>query len=754
MISSSSGTESHCPFSQQARNFDMFGADFQADPAQALRFSREGEPVFYSEAMGHWIVSRYQDIKAIFKDPITFSAYNVLEKLVPAPEEALAVLKSYNYAMDRTLVNEVEPVHMERRRLLLDAFTPVQLERHRTAVQQIVQDRVDGFLQRGRVDLVDELLWDVPLTVALQFLGVPDEDKETLRRFSAAHTVNIWGRPTPDEQLEVANAVGQFWEYSGRVLNKMIANPSGEGWMYDMIAKNRIAPDIVTGNFLHSMIMAILVAAHETTSLASANAIKLLLSDPVRWQKLCENPALVPAAVEECLRHSGSIVAWRRQTTQEVTLGGIRIPEGAKLFVVTASANHDPDHFENPDEWDVYRDNSSEHLTFGYGAHQCLGKNLARMEMCIFIETLTRRIPGLRLARQQFSYLPNTSFRGPKALWVEWDEAEPEARVPTVFRIGGPDIKSLVRSMVVTRRDAEARDIVTVSLSAANGAALPRWSPGSHVELMLPNGEGRKYSLCGRAEAQHYTLAIQLEAEGRGGSKWFHENLRPGMEIAMRGPKNFFRFDPGASTYLLIAGGIGITPIITMADALRAAGKSYRLVYLVGERERIALKERVTCHADSAIIHVSGEAGRLGLSALIDELPAGAEVCACGPTGLLDTLALLVQAKSEVNLRVEHFAPVSAIRDSDAEEAFDVELLNSGVTLTVPQNRTLLEVLHSAGLDVPYDCGEGLCGSCEVNVAGGEIDHRDRVLSGDERCRQDRMMACCSRGKGPLKLNL
>lgn len=189
-----------CPFSAKARAFDPFGPAYRADPAEALRWSRDAEPVFYSEAMGYWVVSRYDDIKAVFRDNITFSPANALEKITPATPEALEVLKREGYGMNRTLVNEDEPAHMARRRLLLDAFAPEALAAHAPMVRKLVRDKLDAIIDRGRSDLVEDLLWDVPLTVALEFLGVPEDDMVTLRGFSVAHTVNTWGKPTPNNR--------------------------------------------------------------------------------------------------------------------------------------------------------------------------------------------------------------------------------------------------------------------------------------------------------------------------------------------------------------------------------------------------------------------------------------------------------------------------------------------------------------------------------------------------------------------------
>ena len=154
-------------------------------------------------------------------------------------------------------------------------------------------------------------------------------------------------------------------------------------------------PDVVTNSYLHSMMMAGIVAAHETTAHASANAMRLLLQNRGVWDEICANSSLIPNAVEECLRFSGSVVAWRRLAMADTQIGDVAIPKGAKLLIVTASANHDERHFENADTLDIYRDNTTDHLTFGYGSHQCMGKNLARMEMRIFLEEFTKRLPHI-----------------------------------------------------------------------------------------------------------------------------------------------------------------------------------------------------------------------------------------------------------------------------------------------------------------------------------------------------------------------
>ena len=745
-----------CPVSAAAAGFDPFEAPYQLDPAEALRWSREQEPVFYSPRLGYWVVSRYDDIKAIFRDNHTFSPSIALEKITPPSDEALAVLERYDYGMNRTLVNEDEPAHMARRRELLEAFSPEALEAHAPMVRRLVREKLDAIIDRGRADLVAEMFWEVPLTVALHFLGVPEEDMDQLRRFSVAHTLNTWGRPSPDQQLEVAESVGKFWQYSGQVLEKMQRQPHGHGWMYDMIEKNRQKPDVVTDNYLHSMMMAIIVAAHETTALATANAFRQLLSRPPVWAELCDNPELIPAAAEECLRHSGSVVAWRRRATRDVEVGGVTIPAEGKILMVTASANHDPRHFENPDELDIYRDNAVDHLTFGYGSHQCMGKNLGRMEMRIFLEEFTRRLPHLELEEQAFTFLPNTSFRGPEAVWVRWDPSQnPERRDPALrtaqrdFPVGAPEARTIVRRVTVTRAEPEADGVLGVTLSDPVGGKLPAWTAGSHLDVVMPDGEARKYSLCGPAGAGDWRIAVLREEAGRGGSRWMHESVREGVELRVRGPKNHFRLDESAQHYVLIAGGIGITPIVAMADRLKGLGKSYELHYAGRTRASMAFIERLERdHGGALHLYPKDEGRRLALASLLAEPREETLLYGCGPQRLLEALEVGAEHWPDGSLHVEHFTSAGTLLDPAKEHAFRVELTDSELTLEVPPDRTLLQALRTAGVDVPSDCEEGLCGTCQVDVVEGEVDHRDKVLTPAERDSQDRLMSCCSRARG------
>ncbi len=752
---------SACPFAAQTESFDPFQDAYMENPSEFVRWAREQKPIFYSPKLDYWVVTRYQAIKDIFRDPHTFSPSNVLEPVGEPSEEVASILKQYDYRMNRTLVNEDEPAHMARRRVLMEPFTPEYLRPLEPQIRKMVSHAVDQFIDDGRVDLVKHLLWDVPFSVALEFLGIDDDsDRETMHQFSIAHTKNAFGRPTPEERVSVAHTVGQFWQFSGQVLEKMKRTPDGPGWMRYSIRQQKEHPDVVTDSYLHSMMMAIIVAAHESTAFAAANALRLLLEHPDAWQDIQDNPKLISPAVEESLRHNGSIASWRRRALKDVVIEGVEVPKGARLLMVVQSANHDPRQFADPDFFDIRRDNTVEHLTFGFGMHQCLGKNIGRMEMQIIIDELSRRLPHMRLANQEYEYVHNLAFRGPQNLVVEWDPAKnPERTDPSVrnstyeVRLGAPLAKDVVRDLQVQDVQPVAQDIVRLRVAAPNGQRLPQWAPGAHIDVECGNtGLARQYSLCGDPDDRHaWEFAVLRDPASRGGSTWIHEHVQAGMPLRVRGPRNHFHLDESFSgTLLFVAGGIGITPIMAMARRADQLGLDYEVHYSCRSPQDVAFEAALKAlHGDRLHCYVSSQGSRNDFSAMLARAGNNVQIYACGPERMLSGLEDAVNASGlpDSVLHVEHFSNTHAILDPENEQEFTVELKHTGLTLTVPNDKTLLDVLHKKNVDVQSDCEEGLCGTCEIGVLEGDVDHRDSVLNAAERRDNTRIMACCSRAK-------
>ncbi|MFJ6661071.1 PDR/VanB family oxidoreductase [Streptomyces sp. NPDC091377] len=273
------------------------------------------------------------------------------------------------------------------------------------------------------------------------------------------------------------------------------------------------------------------------------------------------------------------------------------------------------------------------------------------------------------------------------------------------------------------------------------GRALPRWEPGAHLDLVLPSGLVRQYSLCGDpADTSSYTVAARLVTDGRGGSREVHERLREGMEVEVRGPRNRFPLT-GAASYLFVAGGIGITPLLPMLRALADGPEEveWRLVYCGRSRASMPFLEEVAGFGPERVTVVAeDESGRPDLDRLVSGVPEGAAVYCCGPEGLM---AAVEDRFPEV--RLERFTPRASAGEG---AAFDVELRRSGRTVSVPAGTSALAAIRAALPDTLYSCEQGFCGTCRQRVLEGEVDHRDELLSDGERA--DSMLICVSRARG------
>jgi ferredoxin-NADP reductase len=292
---------------------------------------------------------------------------------------------------------------------------------------------------------------------------------------------------------------------------------------------------------------------------------------------------------------------------------------------------------------------------------------------------------------------------------------------------------------------------------AASGPAstanveLPAWTPGAHLTLHLGNGIARDYSLCGDlcgdpADRTRYTVAVQRDAASRGGSGYVHEQLRVGEIIDVDGPKNNFALED-ASCYVLVAGGIGITPIRAMARELAGRGANWRLLYCGRTRDRMAFAADLAArHSQNVTIHVDEEAGApADLAAYLAAAPAGALVYCCGPEPLLDGVATALNDSKR--LRIERFRAAAAVVAPGDEARFEV--VCSAGRFTVEPATSILRTLIDAGLDIPFSCEEGICGTCETDVLSGQPDHRDSLLSDEEKAAGKTMLLCVSRCRTP-----
>ncbi len=306
------------------------------------------------------------------------------------------------------------------------------------------------------------------------------------------------------------------------------------------------------------------------------------------------------------------------------------------------------------------------------------------------------------------------------------------------------------RSAPLRVRIAEKRrvadEVCGFRLAPVSGA-LPAWQPGAHVDVHLPNGLVRQYSLVGApGDGADYVIGVKLEPESAGGSKWLHESAREGDELAVSGPHNGFPLRRDAARTLLIAGGIGVTPLLSMARTLDHSGLRWELHYLVRDRAQAAFPELLSGLGDAVRLHprlAPGEAAAL-LDRLLADREERAHVYLCGPAPMLDAARSAAERRGwpDEAVHFEYFGNPNPIDDSSA---FDVELARSCLTLRVPAGKSILEVLRENGIDVASSCEQGACGTCAVPVIAGEIDHQDVCLGNAEKASGGRIMTCVSR---------
>lgn len=302
------------------------------------------------------------------------------------------------------------------------------------------------------------------------------------------------------------------------------------------------------------------------------------------------------------------------------------------------------------------------------------------------------------------------------------------------------------RRVVVRSRTVEANGVVSVVLADPDGRVLPSWEPGAHIDLCLPDVT-RQYSLCGEHSEtpRTYRLGVLLEPESRGGSRYVHENLWVGSELTIRSPRNHFPFGP-ADEYLLIAGGIGITPLLPMVARAHAEGRPYRLVYGGRSRTSMAFLDELEAYGDRVEVVPQDERGLLDLADIL-AVPPGTHVYCCGPEPLLAAVEDRCRDWPDGRLHVERFSAREAALTGE-QVAFEVECAESGITVAVAPGQSMLDALVAAGIDMNYDCREGTCGTCELDLLEGVADHRDAVLSAEERADGKLIFPCVSRAPG------
>ncbi|MGE3247337.1 MAG: cytochrome P450 [Beijerinckiaceae bacterium] len=410
-----------CPVTAMSEAFRPFAPEYISDPYKFFAHARDREPVFWSPEMDCWVVMKFDDIVGVFQDPETFSARLARHPVTPICPAAAQVRDELKIGIEPSLVDEGPETHRKHRKIFGDAFTPRRVNELEPRIREITTRYIDRFIAKGRAEIVGEMLYELPALVIFLFLGAPDDDALMVKQLGSTRAVVNWGRPSEAEQIAMMRDMAHHWDFTVRLVDAAFENP-GDNYLGDLVRMHRNDPSLFTKNYLCNVMFLMQFAGHETTTQASANGLKMLLENRDQWDALCADPMLVANAVEEILRMDSSIFAWRRLATRDVVIHGQEIKAGDKILVMLGSGNRDDAMFPDGERFDATRRNARRNLAFGHGAHFCMGAPLARLEMKVIFEELTKRLPNMRLVPgQNFRYIPTLTFRGVQNLQVEWD---------------------------------------------------------------------------------------------------------------------------------------------------------------------------------------------------------------------------------------------------------------------------------------------------------------------------------------------
>lgn len=712
-------------------DIDFYSDEVIRNPWPHYKRMRDLGAVVYLPQLGNYALTRYHEVSNALRDHDLF----ISGLGVGADEEINKITRGNSAASDGER-------HTAIRAATSAPLLPGALEKIRGQIEFAADQLIDDLVEAGPFDVMKNLATHLPLTIVRDLVGLPQAGRENMLRWANA-TFDLLGA----QNERGRKAVEVFLEQ--RKFAEAQSDPSNlkpGSWtrrLWDLVEDGLLDPSlapVAMRDYLNPSL--------DTTISATGQLLYQLGRNPEQWAKLKAYPALARNAANEAVRMASPVRSFSRHTARDATVDGIDIPKGANVMMVYAAANRDERMFENPDQFDITRE-IRHHVGFGSGIHQCVGMHLAQMEMIALLDAMIPRVSEIRMGEPEVA-LNNTihSFASLAAEFV----AEPDR--PRVRAMAAPaPAAAQVTTLAgrIARRREIGENIISLVIEPDGEPGFPAWEAGAHVDVHLRSGLIRQYSLTGDPAEGRYELAVQLEPESKGGSKTIHK-LAEGAAIRISPPRNHFRLVEDAPGYVLFSGGIGITPILAMAHRLHVLGKDF--VWHVSARspERLPWADRLATlpFADRIEIHLdTGPADQLlDAAEALARMPPGAHVYICGPNGYMKSLTDLAEKAGIPPDRVhlEHFG---AEIDVDGDP-FTVIAKRSGKEMRVDANETILEVLRRAGFDVPTSCKNGVCGTCLTKVLEGKPDHRDFVLTAEEKAGNALIAVCCSRSQAPV----
>lgn len=396
---------------------DLMAAEVIHDPHAYYRGLRSEDPIHWNDRWGGWVVTRYDDVVKILRDAQAFSADRMAFLARELPEDQMETIRPIFEVLSSWMVFADPPLHTKLRSLVNRQFTPKAVEGYRSAVRDIVDEVLDGVEERGEMEVVRDFAYQIPMTVILDLMGVPDLDRTKIKKWSEELGLFFFIRADEPRRRHFATrGVSALAGYMSRVVEEKAKNPDDK--LISLFLEAEAAGEISRDDVVANCVL-LAFGGHETTMNLIANGTLALIRHPDQWARLKEDPSQVRSAIEELLRYDGSVKTTVRWARQDVEIGGETIKAGQRVLLGLSAANRDPEKFQDPDTVDIGRDPNL-HVAFGQGIHVCVGAPLARLEAQETFAALTERFDVPTITDEQYAYWPTVIGRSLKSLNVRF----------------------------------------------------------------------------------------------------------------------------------------------------------------------------------------------------------------------------------------------------------------------------------------------------------------------------------------------
>lgn len=709
---------------------DFYSDSFIREPWRHYAAMRALGPLVWLPQHGNYALTRYQEVAECLRDPETYCS----GRGVAADKTACDLMRGNSIASDGERHNAI-------RFAMAGPLLPGALEEVRPLIEALAEDLIDRLIKQGDFDAMSDLASHLPLTVVRDLVGLPDFGKDNMLRWGAA-AFDLLGIQNPRGQEALRIFIEQRDFIRKHATREALKEGSWTRRIHELVDEGALSEELAP-----FCIRDYINPSLDTTIAATGQLIWQLSKNEREWRLLQECPELAMQAVNEAVRLGSPIRSFSRHTTRDVRVGDHVVERGARVMVLYASANRDELEFEEPDSFRISR-NPKLHLGFGSGIHMCVGMHLAQLEMVSLLKAMLPRVERIH-AGEPITALNNTIY-GFAELPARFERRSAHTRrirqISPVVRERGSSASGLISARVLERREV-AEDIIHLTLEAENGADLPPWTPGAYIDVHVRAGLVRQYSLTGDRSDGRYRIAVQKEANSRGGSVEIYRKYQVNAKIQIGNPRNNFPLREDAREVVLFSGGIGLTPLLAMAWRLDELGRDFTWHVSARTKARLPFSTELTTlpFRDRIVLHIDdGAEGKpLDADATLQATGAGCEIYICGPHGYMAYIEDTAKRRGfgPDQIHKEHFSTEVGANG----EPFTIIAERSGRSVEVGAGETIFSALQRVGIKVETACQNGVCGSCLTRVIEGRPDHRDMVLTDVEKASNEKITVCCSR---------